>query len=245
MSSFSEAQRRPIPNPRAPGGFDQVTERFQRYYTGLNHVDLSRVFQLERYHYGKRIHYIEVLASSTAGRGSVVAAPDGYPYGPETYIPPRIERIRVDMDPRRNEVGRDFRYLNLVLDGPIFVESVTIVFTDDGGGHYPQDYIEVPIRQRFQGFYELQLQRLFGLDRTYDGMRVEYILVRARTPVGGRADLVINGRPEAWVGLTTYFNEYRLMPRSPGYLGRDIRLLTLQTNGVVDIESLAIKLSRY
>lgn len=109
------------------------------------------------------------------------------------------------------------------------------------------DYVYRPLNEYLVGDNVMALRETLGLDRRYSGLRIEYVVVRARTDRGeGMATLMTNGR---YVGRSQqvgqWSQEYYFTPdQFEDELDREVRTLQMHFRGRFTVEGVGVKFAR-
>lgn len=106
------------------------------------------------------------------------------------------------------------------------------------------DYLEQYLGQYMVGNNELHLRAILGIGPQFNGRRIEFVKLRARTDAGhGQAQLVINGWQSGMsqtVGV--YSQDYYFYPDAANdVLGTEVATLQLHLQGRFTVESVAVK----
>lgn len=109
---------------------------------------------------------------------------------------------------------------------------------------YNGDYLEQYIGQYMVGVNELHLRQILGIGGQYQGRRIEYVKLRARTDAGqGDAQLLVDGYQSGYSqNVGTYTQDYYFYPDANNdVIGSEVATLVLRLQGRFTVESVAVK----
>ncbi|MGE3760135.1 MAG: hypothetical protein AB7H97_20385 [Pseudobdellovibrionaceae bacterium] len=205
-------------------------------------LPLMRILSIGPQDYGKRIESLIIEVRQVNRPGSVDLLIDGRvedsdprPYQNTTLYPRRPIRIG------------DFNTFQLGVRGHMYIDRVTVVLRNGGGGHNPiQERLTRQINRNYSGQSRQNLDSIVNL-HAYRGMRVAAVEIRASTMAGqGMASVLINNRFEtARQRVERQISNYTFFPAAgANIVGRDIMNLDLLMQGNFYLESITVILER-
>jgi hypothetical protein len=244
MEAF--AQRRQPPPGYPPHGRDEVVER-QIYHRsqGQQTLDLMGILGLNYRYDGRVVKSVIIRADTARGMGEAQLLVNRQPVGPSQRVGTYTMSYTFEL-PYFATIGRDVRSLEISLRGSFSVETVAVVLEGYGGGGGRPEVLETLVNQRIEGNVNVPLRQVLGLDRRYEGRRVEAVIFTARSDRGmAQAVALINGMSASRVEtIDVYPRQYVLRLDGDTTLGRAVQRLELNIRGSVVLERVGVQLSR-